>query len=136
MLSNSGSLVPHIIIEHSALPLNMEALNREVHAAAMAMEALPAGGLRVRNHPVDVARTGDGREGAGFIYITVRLGRGRSEAVRRQIGEEIMAVLSAFTREHFAQHPLSLGVEVEEIAGLTFKQNNIHDLLRQEGEET
>ena len=122
--------MPHIIIEHSRLPLDMDALNAAVHAEASGMEALPVGGLRVRNHPVEVARTGDGRQGAGFIYIRVRLGRGRSEAVRRDIGEALMEVLKDFTAEHFARHPLSLGVEVEEIAGLTFKHNNIHDILR------
>jgi len=124
--------VPHIIIEHSALPLDMDALNAAMHGAAAKMDALPIGGLRVRNHPVEIARTGDGRAEAGFIYIRVRLGRGRSEAVRRQIGDELMTLLKEFTAEHFADHPLSLGLEVEEIAGLTFKHNNIHDIIRGE----
>ena len=124
--------MPHIIIEHSDLPLDMDALNAAIHGAAMGMEALPVGGLRVRNHPVGVARTGDGRADAGFIYVRVRLGHGRSEAVRQQIGEELMSILKDFTAAHFASHPLSLGLEVEEIAGLTFKHNNIHDLLRSE----
>ena len=124
--------MPHIIIEHSDLPLDMDALNARLHAVAMGIEALPIGGLRVRNHPVAVARTGDGRESAGFIFVTVRLGQGRSEAVRRQIGETLMAELVEFTSEQFAEHPLSLGLEVEEIAGITFKHNNIHDILRGE----
>ena len=122
--------LPHITIEHSPLPLDMDALNRRLHAAAMSMDALPTGGLRVRNHPVTIARTGDGREDAGFIYVTVRLGKGRDEATREQIGETLMAELADFAAAHFAAHPLSLGLEVEEIAGRTWKQNNIHDLLK------
>ena len=124
--------MPHIIIEHSPLPLDMDALNRRLHARAMQMDALPVGGLRVRNHPVEVARTGDGREGAGFVYVTVRLGRGRSEATRREIGEALMAELESFAQAHSDAHPLSLGLEVEEIAGLTWKRNNIHALLEAE----
>lgn len=126
--------MPHIVIEHSELPLDMDALNARLHALAMGMEALPTGGLRVRNHPVEVARTGDGRPEAGFVYVTVRLGRGRPEEVRRGIGEAVMDELRAFTADHFADHPLSLGVEVEEIDGITFKHNNIHDILRAEND--
>ena len=122
--------MPHIIIEHSPLPLDMDALNARLHAAAMGMDALPTGGLRVRNHPVAIARTGDGREDAGFIYVTVRLGKGRDEATREAIGETLMAELTDFASDHFAAHPLSLGLEVEEIAGRTWKQNNIHSILK------
>ena len=127
---NERARLPHIIIEHSPLPLDMDALNARLHAAAMGMDALPTGGLRVRNHPVTIARTGDGREDAGFIYVTVRLGKGRDEATRGAIGETLMAELTDFASDHFSSHPLSLGLEVEEIAGRTWKHNNIHSILK------
>jgi len=127
--------VPHIIIEHSKgvqKLLDVEGLVDQLHARAVGMEALPTGGIRTRSHCVDRARVGDGMPGREFIYIIVRLGPGRSEAVRREIGDGLFAVLTDATQPLFdANHPLSLGLEIQEIEkGWTWKKNNIHALLK------
>ena len=75
---------------------------------------------------------GDGELGREFIYITVRLGRGRDEATKKMIGETLFEILSEFTKAHMADGGLlSLGLEIQEIdPDMTWKLNNIHAFLK------
>ena len=98
----------------------------------MGIDALPTGGIRTRAHKPLKSRVGDGDGRNRFAYVTVRLGHGRSEEVRREIGDTLFAVLEAWGEPAFAaDKPLSLGLEVQEIApGSTWKRNNIHSILK------
>ncbi len=130
--------MPHIIIQYNQPSLiNIHGLCERLHAEAMAIEALPVGGLRVRAYPAAIALVGDGDAANGFVYITVRIGRGRSEAVRRDIGDRIFAALTEFTAEHYdAGNPLSLGLEIQEIdPAWTWKRNNIHKIIASKGKD-
>ncbi len=111
--------------------MSIHGLCEKLHAEAKTIEALPVGGLRVRAYPADIALVGDGDNANKFIYIVVRIGRGRSEAVRRDIGDRLFATLIEFTAEHYhAGNPLSLGLEIQEIdPDWTWKKNNIHKII-------
>lgn len=127
--------MPHIIIEHSkgiAKTLFIQRLVGNLHGAAMGMEALPTAGIRTRAHETARYRVGDGELGREFIYITVRLGRGRDEATKKMIGETLFEILSEFTKAHMADGGLlSLGLEIQEIdPDMTWKLNNIHAFLK------
>ncbi len=124
--------MPHIIIEYNQPSLiNIHGLCESIHAEAMAIEALPVGGLRVRAYPAGTALVGDGDAANQFIYIIIRIGRGRSEATRREIGDRLFATLTEFTAGHCdAGNPLSLGLEIQEIdPDWTWKKNNIHKII-------
>ncbi len=124
--------MPHIIIEYNEpSSININGLCERLHAVASSVEALPVGGLRVRAYPAAVALVGDGDDANKFIYITVRIGRGRSEAVRRDIGDRLFAALTEFTAQYYdAGKPLSLGLEIQEIEpDWTWKKNNIHKII-------
>jgi len=125
--------VPHIIIEHNATnDMDMPGLTEAMHVKAMTIEALPVGGLRVRSHRAETTFVGDGAAENRFIYITVRLGQGRSDAVKKEIGETLFAVMQDWTKSQFDQNlPLSLGLEIQEIEkDWTWKQNNIHQIIK------
>jgi len=129
--------VPHIIVEHSkaiSKHIDVENLLEALHECAIGIEALPIGGIRTRAHEAIVSRVGDGQADRNFIYITIRLGQGRSEEVRRDIGDKLFAVLTDFTSSHFdVGHALSLGLEIQEIEkNWTWKQNNIHQIIKDE----
>ena len=129
--------MPHIIVEYSKnlnSALDVEALVEALHVAAMGLEALPTGGLRTRAHQAGIARIGDGEPSRNFIYLTVRLGQGRSSEVKRDIGDKLFSVLTGFTADHFdAGNGLSLGLEIQEIEkDWTWKKNNIHQILKDE----
>ena len=127
--------MPHIVVEYSeriARSIRIEDLLGELHSAAVAHPNLPVGGLRTRAHGVEHCRVGDGKTGREFIYITVRLGQGRTSEVKRDIGDLLFKVLTDFTEDHFnAGNPLSLGLEIQEIEkDWTWKKNNIHQIIK------
>ena len=127
--------MPHINIEYNdaiGKALNMKALIADLHDCAMSLEALPTGGIRTRGYLTDISNVGDAAAENGFIYITIRLGQGRNETVKKDIGDQIFAVLTDFTQDHFdANRPISLGLEIQEIEkGWTWKKNNIHQILK------
>jgi len=129
--------MPHIIVEHSkgiAKSLFIQRLVGNLHDAAMGLDALPTGGIRTRAHQVVRYRVGDGEKGREFIYLTIRLGKGRDEATKKFIGETLFAVLTDFTKDHMEGGGLlSLGLEIQEInSDLTWKKNNIHAFLKGE----
>ncbi|MGB0906999.1 MAG: 5-carboxymethyl-2-hydroxymuconate isomerase [Maricaulaceae bacterium] len=127
--------MPHIIVEHSkniTKTLYIQKLIGALHGEAMTISALPTGGIRTRAHQVERYRVGDGNVGNGFVYIVVRLGQGRTDEVKREIGDRLFAILTEFTKDHFdAGNPLSLGLEIQEIEkDWTWKKNNIHELMK------
>lgn len=127
--------MPHIIVEHSkgiAKTLFIQRLIGNLHEAAKTMPELPTGGIRTRAHETARYRVGDGELGREFIYITVRLGRGRDEVAKKKIGDTLFDILTAFTKAHMADGGLlSLGLEIQEIdPDLTWKLNNIHAHLK------
>jgi len=129
--------VPHIIIEHSkaiSKHIDVENLLDALHECAIGIESLPIGGIRTRAHEATISRVGDGKADRNFIYITIRLGQGRSEQVKRDIGDKLFAVLTDFTSSHFdAGHAISLGLEIQEIdKNWTWKKNNIHQIIKDE----
>lgn len=127
--------MPHINIEYNNTidkALNMTALIAAVHDSAVSLEALPTGGIRTRGYLADVSKVGDGAAENDFIYITIRLGHGRTAEVKKDIGDRIFAVLTQFTQKHFDENtPISLGLEIQEIEKeWTWKKNNIHQILK------
>lgn len=127
--------MPHIIVEYTreiSEQIDMSKLVEALHNLAITLPALPTGGIRTRAYCADVNRVADGGADRQFIYMTIRLGQGRSADVKRDIGEKLFAVLTDFTKAHFtAGKPLSLGLEIQEIEKeWTWKKNNIHQILK------
>jgi len=136
MLNNIVKVfMPHIILEYSTgveALLDVQALVDNIHSVALDNAHIPSGGIRVRAHVPSYCRVADGAEGREFIYVIVRLGFGRTDDVKRQLGETFFNVLTKATQLLFDQgQALSLGLEVQEIArGSTWKKNNIHQIIK------
>ena len=129
--------MPHIIVEYSkgvSEVFDVDKLIEDLHDCAMNIEALPVGGLRVRANESAFMRVGDGKFDRNFIYIIIRLGQGRSDDVKRDIGERLFATLTDFTQDAFSSgKALSLGLEIQEIEkDWTWKKNNIHQIIKDE----
>ncbi len=67
---------------------------RDEHGAPV----FPVGGIRVFAYPAPHHAVADGSADMGFIYLHLRMARGRSEATQRATGE----ALAAATRAHLA----------------------------------
>ena len=74
----------------------------------------PVGGIRVLAYPAAHHAVADGSADFGFVYLNLRMARGRSEATRQRAGE----ALAAATRTHFAplleRRPVGLTLQIDE----------------------
>lgn len=129
----------HMTLEYSA-NLRAEGDFRTLcHALARTMIAqrdgqaavFPIGGIRVRAIPCDDYCIGDGALNAGFVHAIVKMGAGRSPAVRdAACGALFEAMKSHFARQ-YATMGLALSLEVIEFSEAgTLKHNNLHALFR------
>ena len=125
--------MPHQIIEYSAnlsQALDIDGLVLALHRAAAQQEALPLSGLRTRAYPVQQYQVADEHPDNGFIAVYLRIGAGRSEQLRQEIGKVLSDVLVDYTQALFSKAPLALSYEVQEINPTTrWNQNNLATFL-------
>jgi len=74
----------------------------------------PIGGVRVLAYPAAHCAVADGSADFGFVYLNLRIGRGRSAATQRRAGE----ALAAAAREHLAPllatRPVGVTLQIDE----------------------
>ncbi len=99
--------MPHLVILYTAQlerETDMPALCRKLADSMVAQRdaagkaVFPVGGVRVLAYPAAHSAVADGSGDHAFAYFTLRMAKGRSEAVRQQAGEHLVAV----AREHLA----------------------------------
>lgn len=115
--------MPHLVILYSG---NLEAqtdMTRHCRCLADTLLALkdeagqqvfPTGGVRVLAYPSAHHAVADGQGDYGFVYLNLRMARGRSAAVHAQAGQ----ALAAAARLHFeplvAQRPVGVTLQIDE----------------------
>ena len=90
----------------------------------------PIGGIRVLAYPAAHHAVADGSGDHAFCYLNLRMGRGRSAAVHRAVGEALTAATKAHFAPLLAARPLGLTLQIDEGAE-TFdaKIGNLHALF-------
>lgn len=77
-------------------------------------QVFPTGGVRVLAYPAAHHAVADGAGDYAFAYLNLRMGRGRSEAVKRRAGE----LLGEVARKHFGPHmgrrPTGVTLQIDE----------------------
>jgi 5-carboxymethyl-2-hydroxymuconate isomerase len=85
------------------------------------------GGVRVRAIPCDDYCIADGAPDAGFVHAILKMGAGRSEAVRNATGNALFDVIKDHFARQFVAHGLALSLEMAEFSEAgTWKHNNLH----------
>jgi len=99
--------MPHLVIlytgqlEHET---DMTALCRSLADTMLTVrdeagaQVFPTGGVRVFAYPAPHFAVADGSGDHGFVYMNLRMGKGRSEAAQQQAGQRLVATAQA----HFA----------------------------------
>ncbi len=130
--------MPHQIIEYSAnleARLDIDGLIDALHHCAAGLEVLPIGGLRTRAYPTSRYMIADGHPDNAFIAVYLRIGEGRSLEVREQVGHALFQALCDFTADVFAETPIALSYEVQEIDPRTrWNHNNLRDHMAERSE--
>ena len=131
--------MPHQVIEYSANLedcLDTDALVEMMHEAAVAIDALPVGGIRTRAERRDLYRVADSHPDNIFINVTLRIAP-RPADVKREIGERLLAALKEFIQPVFDEQPIAVSLEIQEIdAEFRWKHTNIRDYLAQRESKT
>lgn len=92
----------------------------------------PVGGTRVFAYPSAHHAVSDGGGDYGFVYVNLRMGVGRSAAVKKAAGD----ALSTAARGHLAplleKRAVGVTLQVDEAPGQVYdaKLGNLHDLFR------
>jgi len=128
----------HFILDYSANlqgELDVGALFRAVHAAAVETGVFPLGGIRFRAIRCDDYLVADGDPANAYVNLSIKVGHGRALEVRRAAADRIFAALTTFLQPVFEARPLGISMEMVELdPDLNYKQNNIHDYLNNNGE--
>ena len=131
--------MPHLTLEYSA---NLRerggfpALCRQLAAALIAQQAegkpvYPIGGVRVRVLAAEDYCIADGDLDAAFVHATLKIGAGRTEAVKQATGDALFEVMKAHFAELFQQTGLALSLEINEFSEAgSWKHNNLHARYR------
>ena len=120
----------HFILEYSgnlAGELDVPALFRELHATAMETGVFPVGGIRFRAVRCDDYLIADGNPDNAFVHLSMKMGHGRTLAVRKDVGEKLFTTLCAVLDPIFQRRPFGISFEIRELnPDLNFKKNNMH----------
>jgi len=123
--------MPHIIIEYTAnlasearLPVLLKTVNEVLIAQA---GVFPTGGIRSRAIRLDDYRMADGAADDAFVHVTLKIGSGRSDAVKKQTCDALFEAIKAHFAELYAKRYLALSMELSEFSETgSYKHNNVH----------
>jgi 5-carboxymethyl-2-hydroxymuconate isomerase len=142
--------MPHLVILYTPqldAEADLTALCRALADTMLAQRdedgapVFPPGGTRVLAYPAahhavsDGGAAGRAAGGSGdyaFVYLNLRMARGRSEAVRRRVGEALLATAQARLAPLFERRHLGLTLQIDEGAEVfDAKWSNLHPLFTQ-----
>ncbi len=93
-------------------------------------QVFPTGGTRVFALPAPYYAVADGKRDYSFLYLNLRMGRGRTEAVRKQAGEALLAAAKEELAPVFARRLIGVTLQVDEgDESFGAKHSNIHPLF-------
>lgn len=140
--------MPHLVIIYTGQldqEVNMTSLCRQLADAMLTVkdesgkQVFPTGGTRVLAYPAPhyavadggaagIAAGGDGDY--AFVYLNLRMGRGRSEAAHKQTGETLLAVTQAFFSPLMATKHMGVTLQID-VGQEVFdaKQSSLHPLF-------
>ena len=148
--------MPHLVILYTGQlehEVNMTQLCRQMADAMLTVQddegqpVFPPGGTRVLAYPAPHYAVGDGgvagtqaglydhnpHGGSGdyaFVYLNVRMGRGRSDATHQRAGQTLVEVAKAFFAPVMAQRHIGITLQID-VGPEVFdaKHSNLHPLF-------
>jgi len=134
--------MPHLVVLYTGnleTELDMKGLCRSLADTLLAVRderaqpVFPTGGVRVLAYPAAHYTVADGQRDYAFVYLNLRMGRGRSEAAKQRAGEALLAAAKAHLQPLFAKRYLGLTLQIDEGQEVfDGKHSTIHPLFRKE----
>jgi len=140
--------MPHLVILYTGQldhEVHMTTLCRQLAETMLSVkdesdqQVFPTGGTRVLAYPAahhavaDGGAAGRAAGGSGdyaFVYLNLRMGRGRSEATQQRAGESLLAVAKTFFASVMAQRHIGITLQID-VGSEVFdaKHSNLHPLF-------
>jgi 5-carboxymethyl-2-hydroxymuconate isomerase len=94
-------------------------------------QVFPTGGTRVLAYPAAHYAVADGKGDYGFVYINVRMGNGRSEAVKKEAGDRLLEVVKEHFAPVFESELIGITLQIDESPGQVYdaKHSTLHPLF-------
>ena len=94
-------------------------------------QVFPTGGTRVLAYPAAHYAVADGKGDYGFMYLNVRMATGRSDAVKKEVGDRLLAVVKQHVAPIFDKQPIGITLQVDESPGQVYdgKHSTLHPLF-------
>jgi len=123
--------MPHLIYEYTdnlAAEADIPGLLKKSNQILIAQGGvLPIGGIRSRAICLTDYCVADGTVDDAFVHAVFKMGAGRSDEVKKKIGDDLFKVISEHFAAIFQKRSLALSLEIVEFSEAgTWKQNNIH----------
>jgi 5-carboxymethyl-2-hydroxymuconate isomerase len=132
--------MPHCVILYTPnvdSKTDMTALCRALADAMLTVrdeagaQVFPTGGTRVLAYPAAHYAVADGKGDYGFVYLNVRMGAGRSDAVKKYAGDTLMQVVKQHFAPIFDRELLGITLQIDESPGQVYdgKHSSLHPLF-------
>ena len=132
--------MPHLVILYTPnleAETDMSALCRMLADTMLAQrdeagkQIFPTGGTRVLAYPAAHHAVADGKADHAFVYLNIRTAAGRSEAVKKKAGDELLADVRAHFAPIFDKRHIGITLQIDESPGQVYdsKHSNLHPLF-------
>jgi 5-carboxymethyl-2-hydroxymuconate isomerase len=132
--------MPHLVILYTPnldSDIDMTAVCRDLADAMLTVkdeagqQVFPTGGTRVLAFPAAHYAVADGKRDYAFAYMNVRMGMGRSDAVKKSVGDVVLAAAKVHFDPAMQKRLVGLTVQVDESPGQVYdaKHSNLHPLF-------
>jgi 5-carboxymethyl-2-hydroxymuconate isomerase len=132
--------MPHLVILYTGnleAQTNISVLCRSLADAMLSVrdehsqQVYPTGGVRVFAYPAQHYAVADGQRDYAFVYLNLRMGRGRSDPVKQRAGEVLLAAAKAHFAPLFATSHIGITLQIDEGQEVfDAKHSTIHPLFR------
>jgi 5-carboxymethyl-2-hydroxymuconate isomerase len=94
-------------------------------------QVFPTGGTRVLAYPAAHYAVADGKADYAFMYLNVRMATGRSDAVKKDAGDRLLAVVKDHFAPIFEQELIGITLQIDESPGQVYdgKHSTLHPLF-------
>jgi 5-carboxymethyl-2-hydroxymuconate isomerase len=131
--------MPHLVILYTAnleRETNVNALCRTLADTLLAVrddaggQLFPTGGTRVYAYPAPHFAVADGDRDYAFMSLHVRMAPGRSDAIKKDVGDALLASAKAHLGALYARRLIGLTLQIDDTPpAYEARHNNIHPLF-------
>ena len=94
-------------------------------------QIFPTGGTRVLAYPASHFAVADGKRDYGFVYLNLRMGSGRSDAIKKEAGRALLDCARVLFEPAFKDNLIGLTLQIDEGAQVfDGKLGNLHPLFQ------